>query len=112
MRALKGIAVAVALAASTAIAGLAPAAAQSFDCSKARGCTENVICATPQLGDLDSEMASLYYEIRNYLNRRGARELRDSQRSWLASRDSCGCNANCLVGHYRSRIQLFRNVIN
>lgn len=98
-----------------ALAGLAlvPATgkAQSFACERASGCTEQVICATPQLGALDSEMASLYYTLQANATRRGASVLLQSQRQWLASRDSCGCNANCLVGHYNQRIQLFRSVL-
>lgn len=88
-----------------------PALSASFNCNKASTCTENVICETPQLSSLDSRMDQLYYDMRADVNRRGARRILNSQRAWLDNRDACGCNANCLVGMYESRIQQFNNVL-
>lgn len=83
----------------------------SFNCNRASTCTEIVICATPQLSSLDSHMDQLYNDLQNNANNRGARRLLNSQRVWLDNRDSCGCNANCLVSMYESRIQVFSNVL-
>ena len=85
--------------------------AASFDCRKASGCVEEVICQSPQLARLDSEMADLYFSLRRQSSRAGAKQLLDSQRAWLRSRNTCGCDANCLVSHYNERIQLFRDVM-
>jgi uncharacterized protein len=90
---------------------LGVARAASFSCAEASGCIETVICETPQLSSLDSRMASLYEELQDAATRRGARRLLDSQRDWLDRRDSCGCNANCLVSKYESRIRLFKDVL-
>jgi uncharacterized protein len=87
------------------------ALAASFDCGRASGCTENVICQTPQLSRLDSRMARLFDALQDAAGRRGARTLLDSQRAWLDNRDSCGCNANCLVSQYEARIRLFDDVL-
>lgn len=38
-----------------------PAYAASFNCSCASTCTEEVLCQTPQLSDMDSEMANLFF---------------------------------------------------
>lgn len=85
--------------------------AASFNCDNASTCTEEVICQTPQLSDLDSQMSNLYFKLQDESSREGARRLLESQREWLDRRDSCSCNANCLVGHYRARIRLFREVL-
>lgn len=85
--------------------------AASFNCNKAVTCTENVICETPQLSSLDSRMDRLYNELQDSATRRGAKRLINSQRNWLDNRDSCGCNANCLVSMYDSRITLFNEVL-
>jgi uncharacterized protein len=95
---------------TSATVPLSPAVAQSW-CGTPRNCTEEVICATPQLGALDEEMSELYYELRDQSSRRGAHALLQSQRGWLAARDTCGCNANCLVGYYRSRISQFKSIL-
>ena len=88
--------------------GLTMAHAQAtFSCAEARNCTESVICSTPQLGDLDRRMSRLYFRLRDQSSGREARRLLDGQLNWLADRNSCGCNANCLVGMYKDRIALF-----
>lgn len=85
--------------------------AASFNCNRASTCTENVICETPQLSRLDSRMDRLYDELQDVASKKGARKLLNSQRVWLDNRDSCGCNANCLVSMYESRIELFNDVL-
>jgi uncharacterized protein len=96
---------------ATFISDTSIANAASFNCNRASTCTENVICDTPQLSSLDSRMNRLYNELQNMSTKRGARRLLASQRDWLDSRDTCGCNANCLVGMYNSRIDLFNGVL-
>jgi uncharacterized protein len=82
--------------------------AQSFDCDpylKRRQAPETVICQSPQLQVLDSEMSAKYYDLLGRLRGSAAAFLRQDQMRWLASRNSCDFNANCLVDHYRRRIQ-------
>ncbi len=79
----------------------------TFSCAEARNCTEKVICSTPQLGELDRKMSRLYYRLRDESRRREARRLLESQRDWLDDRNSCGCNANCLLERYTERIGRF-----
>ena len=88
-----------------------PVDAASFNCAQASGCTEAVICETPQLSRLDSRMARLYGALQDSSSLGGATGLLGSQRAWLESRDSCGCNANCLVSKYESRIRLFEDAL-
>jgi len=42
----------------------------TFTCAEARNCTERVICATPQLGELDRTMSRLYFRLRDDSTRR------------------------------------------
>jgi uncharacterized protein len=92
---------------------LASSAQQPWWCSKpTSNCTEAVICDTPQLARLDVRMADLYHTLKDNSSRRGARRLLRSQRQWLADRNSCGCNANCLISYYNGRISLFNNILN
>jgi len=88
-----------------------PVFAASFNCARASGCTEVVICETPQLSRLDSRMARLYSDLQDSSSLRGAARLLGSQKVWLESRNSCGCNANCLVSKYESRIRLFEDAL-
>lgn len=79
----------------------------TFSCAEAKNCTEKVICSTPQLGELDRRMSRLYFRLRDEFSRREARQLLESQRDWLEDRNSCGCNANCLIERYKERIARF-----
>lgn len=104
-----------ALALATLVTALAaPALAQQpWWCNRApKNCTEAVICQTPQLGRLDVRMAARYHALQDVSSRRGARRLLNSQRRWLRARNSCGCNANCLISYYRGRINLFDDILN
>lgn len=90
---------------------ISPGYAISFNCDHTSTCTEEVICQTPQLSRLDSIMADRYFQLQDQSTRGAARVLLDSRWEWLDSRDSCGCNANCLVQHYKARIRMFREVL-
>ena len=83
----------------------------SFSCRRVYSCPERVICRTPDLARLDCAMAGLYLALQGAASRKGARELLESQRDWLADRDSCGCDVRCLYKAYQSRINAFRLVI-
>ena len=111
-RSVLALAAGAACATAAVLVLAAPATCASFNCAAARTCTEKVICATPQLSVLDDQMASRYFALRALASRAGAQALLSSQRQWLADRDSCGCNANCLLGYYNSRIRLFDNILN
>lgn len=60
---------------------------------------------------MDDEMAYLYFALNNNLGRRGASNLRDTQRDWLYQRNECGMNADCIRILYRGRIQAFHDVL-
>ncbi|WP_298884188.1 tetratricopeptide repeat protein [uncultured Bradyrhizobium sp.] len=60
----------------------------SFDCSSARREVEKVICADPQLGALDRQLAEAYERVLKSMSRRAAADLRKSQHEFLATRDA------------------------
>jgi uncharacterized protein len=88
----------------------APAAAASFDCAKAGTKVEKLICATPELGELDERMAAAFAEIgpepqpEKSWGHWGPRL--DDQRRWLHDvRDRCR-DAACLRKAYLARIEV------
>lgn len=93
----------VALVVLSALA--APAAAQSFDCAKAAKPDEVAVCDHRDLADLDVEMATLWWTIRELplaMGERGA--AGDDQRDFLKRRAACGGDAGCIERAYRDRI--------
>ncbi|MEH0873121.1 hypothetical protein V5O36_25795, partial [Serratia liquefaciens] len=50
----------------------------SFDCATAKREVEKVICADPQLGMLDRQIAETYERVLKVVNKRTAGELRKS----------------------------------
>jgi uncharacterized protein len=99
-------AAAVALAVAVAVAWWWPqqAAGQSFDCFAAGTPVETAICSDFTLSGLDAQMAGLYERVVNYATSATRSEIMVEQTRWLASRDRCGTNRDCLLGEYRARI--------
>lgn len=67
-------------------------AAPSFNCSLAKAPIEKVICANPDLSDLDAELSKNFSAARLQLDTSHAELLLAQQRAWLGSRV-----ANCRV---------------
>jgi uncharacterized protein len=82
--------------------GASGAAAQSFDCAKARLATELAICDSARLSRLDQELAALYFAL-PYVVRE---EIKGSQRRWLRRRNACGYDRSCIARSYRRRIEV------
>lgn len=95
--------------AAAVVLGLMSMAAQagpSFDCQKDTGLTEQVICANPELGNLDAEMSRHYFDL---INDGGVAPdtrqwAKQSQRAWLRERNGCGANFDCLRNVYQRRV--------
>jgi len=95
-----------------------PAAAASFDCSKAELPLDKLICATPELSAKDDEMSAKYEAALAILSPEGQGILRNGQRKWVkfvrtycASRigqptDSLGGgdSKQCLASEYGNRL--------
>lgn len=86
------------------------AEAQSFNCARASTPVENIICDDDYLGDLDEEMASLYFSLRNSVGSRVRSLLEQDQRNWLRLRNQCGYDYACVERAYLIRINELRTV--
>ena len=60
----------------------------SFDCATAKREVEKVICADPQLGVLDRQIAEAYERVLKSAGKRAIDGLRKSQRDFLVTRDA------------------------
>ncbi|MGY3123091.1 uncharacterized protein ACVWXQ_007028 [Bradyrhizobium sp. S3.14.4] len=60
----------------------------SFDCATAKREVEKVICADPQLGVLDRQIAETYERVLKVTKGRSAGDLRKTQRDFLATRNA------------------------
>ncbi len=101
----QSLAVLIVAVAQPAIAG------PSFDCHTNRSPTEQAICNDPELGDLDTQMAQLYFQVSNDAAGRYYRRVKQDQRAWLAERDDCDGRVGCLLRAYRARIDELRQEI-
>ena len=92
-----------------ALALTSPAAAQSFDCKLAQSPRERTICSNTDLGTLDSNVAAAYKAAHSKLSPAAFALVQSDQRQWLRWLDkvcpSSSFIADCLTGHYNSRLQ-------
>jgi len=76
----------------------------SYDCAKAGTATEHAICGDVILGRLDAELGQTYSQIRRSMSSSSFAPIRDRQRSWMNTRNSCGQNVACIEASYRQRL--------
>jgi len=79
----------------------------SFDCRpyfEAKACPETVICATPDLSQLDDVLARRYGYLIKSSSASVVPNLREEQRLWIRQRQSCGCDATCISHLYARRL--------
>lgn len=76
----------------------------SFDCAKASTPVEHAICRSDHLSMLDRLMAEVYSTTRKQMSAADRQRLLVDQRAWLASRDACGGDENCLSTRMADRI--------
>jgi uncharacterized protein len=89
----------------------AAAGAASFDCEKAAGADEKVICADRGLNDADVKMTTMF-DIEVDLVAMGERDtLRSTQKAWLEKRAGCKADAACLRTAYDQRLKDLQKVL-
>ncbi len=81
-----------------------PASAASFNCAFAGLPTEVAICQVPALGRADEAMAAQYFGLVTHAPPDVANAIRAEQRDWLASRNSCRYDAQCVLRAYDARL--------
>lgn len=105
------LAAAISAAALAALAVLASqagqATAQEFDCRKAGMASERTICRSDMLAALDEKMSGLYAELKRSYDRKSQRDqLKRYQRQFLAARDGCARDTECIKGAYLDQISV------
>lgn len=86
---------------------LATAATPSFDCAKAKGAAETLICKDAALAALDNELAALYPKAIAAFSPEQQKTERAIQRGWIKGRNDCwkaGDLRQCVEDSYQLRI--------
>lgn len=84
-----------------------PAAAQSFDCTRATHQAEVAVCEHATLGDLDEEASRLYYSYPKRV--RTGPDMSAEQRRFVRERNACGYQTGCIEAAYYRFIDYLRN---
>jgi uncharacterized protein len=91
----------------------AAASAASFDCAKASIAAERTICGNANLSQLDARTAGMYFTILgNNTPAATLAQVKNAQRRFLATRNACGANVDCLVDAYTSQMMYLKNIAN
>lgn len=78
-----------------------PASSPAFDCAKARGRVEKMICAEPALAASDRRVAEIYGIAQTQVV--DPADLKRQQRRWLSDRDDCK-DVSCVENSYAQRL--------
>jgi uncharacterized protein/heat shock protein HslJ len=79
----------------------------TFDCAKASGQVEQLICKDPELAALDRKMAEVYAAAMKRFPANIAAQERATQRGWIKGRNDCWKATDvrrCVIEEYRTRI--------
>ncbi|WP_429067936.1 MliC family protein [Aeromonas bestiarum] len=83
------------------------AATPSFDCAKAAGAAETLICKDAALAALDNELATLYPKALANLSPEQLKTEKAMQRGWIKGRNECWKDEDlrqCVEENYQQRI--------
>lgn len=87
----------------------------SFDCAKATGFVEKLLCTDAELVAMDVKMAALYAQALKKAPAAAKKELRKEQRSWLKTRNACETypepRRNCVSYAYEQRISRLEELV-
>ena len=78
----------------------------SFECLCPHSDVEVTICNKPDLSALDNELDRIYTQAIRSLSGTKVMALVQDQRSWIAKRNACGTDVNCLPGKRRPDTEL------
>jgi uncharacterized protein len=99
---MKSLLVAIAIPASVAL-GAQP----SFDCAKATGAVEELVCKDTELATLDRKLSDLYDEALKQFRKNDYEDPRPLQRRWVKGRNECSKADDvrtCVETAYKHRI--------
>jgi len=85
--------------------------AASFDCQKAALPAEKAICSNANLSSLDERTAGMYFIIIGSGAPSGTvAEVKESQEKFVARRNACSPNIDCLVSAYTDQMMFLKNI--
>lgn len=90
---------------ATSPAGLPRTFQTSFDCSKASADDETAICSDAGLAAMDRQLDELYHSTLQTIS--NPKALEQSESDWLATRQMCNKDLDCLRHAYGARIGQF-----
>lgn len=77
----------------------------SFDCRKAASVSEKTVCANAALSRLDLQLSRTWKNLLNaFIDSVQINQLKADQRAWIASREKCSDDTNCIGKLYRDRL--------
>jgi uncharacterized protein len=82
----------------------------SFDCRDKITDAEIVVCNTPELSLLDTEMDRLYTLSLKSSDEADRKKLLGRQRQWLKVRIGCMTDVHCLTGIYQTQVQRLKAI--
>ncbi len=97
-----GILLGSALASAPCLGQTAPYA--PIVCAKASTATETTICGNYELGRQEARLATLYGILTSLVAMGQRGDIIDAQLRWIAVRNACGSDVQCLVRAYQTRI--------
>jgi uncharacterized protein len=88
------------------------AMAASFNCAKPVSAVERAICADPKLSALDDRAFAAYTAVANTFGVADSADFKNpvvdlllrGHQEWIAARNRCGTDTNCLLAQYLRRI--------
>jgi uncharacterized protein len=85
--------------------------AASFDCARATLPAEKAICGNANLSSLDERTTGMYFIIvGSDAPAATVAPVKEAQSKFLARRDACGADIDCLVSAYTDEMMFLRNV--
>jgi uncharacterized protein len=100
------------VAAYSLVAGavVTPSAAASFNCHHAVLPAEIAICGNANLGQLDEQTAGMYFLIVGSAPSSTVATVKAAQGKFIARRNACEADIDCLVSAYTDQIMLLKNI--
>ena len=98
------------LSVTAACFSAAAAEAASFNCAHAFLPAEQAICGNANLSKLDEQTAGMYFIIvGSGAPQATVSQVKASQSKFIAQRNACGADVNCLVDAYTSQMMYLKN---
>lgn len=77
----------------------------SYDCSGELNASEKAICNNEELSALDELMAISYQKASEVVGWMTAKELKQSQKNWIFTRNQCESDISCIYSKYTKRLR-------